>query len=392
MKPILPICSALAASLTLAHAHHGQEFFLLYDARVQQPLHGTLQQNFSFIDEGDDDSLSLSPSLSLGILPRTAFNLRADFSNDADQGWAYRSIEPGFQIDLTPPNLKLPIRIGFAASYQFGEGRESVHSHGATDLSGGTVAHVHDNNSTNSTAAATHVHDAGAAHDDTGTAAHDHSTHYHPPLVETPPGEDAGPDGLTAEEIAAINAANAAAAAAADAQAAAAAAQAASQTQPSANPAPAAKPKPKSKSPKKATTTGTTAATAAHSHSAGEPESGHSHSGSIHNHDDNLFTARLIFEADLTENTLLVGNLINVIPEGGDAAWGYAIGLRQRLRPGLSVGVEALGDFDRNKHQEVLGAVFWEPMHHVLLKVGVGTGLTAVSPDTTVRAGILWMF
>ncbi|MDB6069314.1 MAG: hypothetical protein JWL81_485 [Verrucomicrobiales bacterium] len=389
MKSFFPGFLALASSLTLAHAHHGQEFFLLYDARVQQPRHGVLQQNFSFIDEGDDDSLSLSPSLSLGVLPRTAFNLRADFADDANQGWTYRSIEPGFQIDLTPPNLKLPIRIGFAASYQFGEGGESTHTHGAADLSGETVAHVHDNNSTNSTAAATHVHAAGAAHDDTGTgtAAHDHSTHDHPPLVETPPGEDAGPDGLTAEEIAAINAANAAAAAAADAQAAAAAAQAASQAQAqAANTAPAAKPKPKSKSTKKAP------APAAHSHSADEAESGHSHSGSIHNHDDNLFTARLIFEADLTENTLLVANLINVIPEGGDVAWGYAIGVRQRLRPGLSVGVEALGDFDRNKHQEVLGAVFWEPMHHVLLKVGVGTGLTAISPDTTVRAGVLWMF
>ena len=56
------------------------------------------------------------------------------------------------------------------------------------------------------------------------------------------------------------------------------------------------------------------------------------------------------------------------------------------------MGVEALGDFDRNKHQEVLGAVFWEPMPHVLLKLGVGSGLTAASPDATLRAGVLWMF
>jgi hypothetical protein len=40
----------------------------------------------------------------------------------------------------------------------------------------------------------------------------------------------------------------------------------------------------------------------------------------------------------------------------------------------------------------VLGAVFWEPIPHVLLKLGVGTGLTSVSPDATLRAGVLWMF
>jgi hypothetical protein len=365
MKTFNPFLLATLWFLTPAHAHHGQEFFLLYDAGVQLPRHGILQQNFSFIDEGYDDSLSLSPSLSLGILPRTAFNLRTDFSDDAGTGWAYRSIEPGFQIDLTPPNLKLPIRIGFAASYQFAKGGSTGHVHGASSLSGSTVAHVHDS----STSTASHVHAGGMTQDDAGTAPHDHSAHDHPPLVETPPGEDAGPDGLTAEEIAAINAANAAA-----------------QTQPSV-PAPATVTKPKPKATKKAA-----AASAAHSHAAGDTDSGHSHSGSIHNHDDNLFSARLIIEADLTSDTLLVANLINVIPEGGDAAWGYAVGLRQRLRPGLSVGVEALGDFDRNKHQEVLGAVFWEPMHHVLLKLGVGTGLNATSPDPTVRAGVLWMF
>jgi len=371
MKTFSPFLLATLCFLTPAHAHHGQEFFLLYDAGVQLPRHGILQQNFSFIDEGDDDSLSLSPSLSLGILTRTAFNLRADFTDDAGTGWAYRSIEPGFQIDLTPPNLKLPIRVGFAASYQFAEGGSTGHVHGASDLSGSAVAHVHDS----STSTASHVHADGLTHDDTGAAPHDHSTHDHPPLVETPPGEDTGPDGLTAEEIAAINAANAAAQAQATATATA---------QPS---APSPKPTAKAKTPTK-----TPAASTGHSHAAGKTDSGHSHAGSIHNHDDNLFSARLILEADLTPDTLLVANLINVIPEGGDAAWGYAIGVRQRLRPGLSAGMEALGDFDRNKHQEVLGAFFWEPMPHVLLKLGVGTGLTSTSPDTTVRAGVLWMF
>lgn len=374
MKKILP---GLLASLILTsslHAHHGQEFFLLYDARVQQPGHGLLQGTFSFSDEGTDDSLGLSPSLSLGILPRTAFNLRADFVEEAGENWAYRSIEPGLQFDLTPPGLKVPVRLGLAVSYQFSEGGShggAGHSHSAQDLSGGSVGHVHDSSSTS-----THSHSGSSTSG--GSAPHDHSSHYHPPVNPTPspnptpvPPEDQGPDGLTPEEIAAMEAANAAANQAAAAQTA------------------AARPKPAKAKKQSAPKAKTEPATHAHDEASG---GGHSHSGSIHNHEDNLFTARLIFEADLTPSTLLVGNLIGVVPEGGSAAWGYAVGLRQRVRPGLSVGVEALGDFNSHGHQEVLGAVFWEPMHHVLIKVGAGTGLTAVSPDATIRAGVLWMF
>jgi hypothetical protein len=364
---------AFLSGVSSLHAHHGQEFFLLYDAQVQKPMHGILQGNFSFIDEGTDDSIGLSPSLSLGILPRTAFNLRADFTDEAGDGWAYRSIEPGFQFDLTPPNLKLPVRFGLAVAYQFSEGGGSgSHSHGASDLSGGSVAHVHDG------AAAGHSH-AGSS----GDAPHDHSTHYHPPApVSSGSGgsvPDQGPDGLTAEELAAMEAENAAAQAAANAQ---------QQAQAQAAAAAAAR---RAKAEQKAAAKAQRKAESSHDHSHAE-EGGHSHSGSIHNHDDNLFTARLIFEADLTPNTLLVGNLISVLPEGGSAAWGYAVGVRHRFHPRFAMGIEALGDFDSKGHQEVLGAVFFEPMHHVLLKVGVGTGLTAVSPDATIRAGVLWMF
>ncbi len=363
MKSFLP-AAFMAASILFnspARAHHGQEFFLLYDVRVQKPLHGILQGQFSFIDEGADDSIGLSPSLSLGILPRTAFNLRADFTDEAADSWAYRSIEPGFQLDLTPPYLKLPIRFGVAVSYQF-SGGSSSHSSGTTDLSGSTVAHVHDDSASQTT----HPPSTSSA-----AAGHDHLTHDHGTPLVSQPGVDLGPDALTPEELAAIEAENAA--------------NTAAQTPAAVPPsAPAtAKPKPKPKPTAEA-----------HDHASHDhaEASRHSHSGGIHNHDDNLFTASLIFEADVTPDTLLVGNLISVLPEGGSAAWGYAIGVRHRFRPGLAVGVEALGDFDSHGHQEVLGAVFWESVHHVLLKVGVGTGLTSVSPDATLRAGVLWVF
>ena len=66
-------------------------------------------------------------------------------------------------------------------------------------------------------------------------------------------------------------------------------------------------------------------------------------------------------EADLTPTTLLVANVISVLPDGKSAAWGYGLGLRQKLRPDFSIGVEAVGDFDRHGEHEVIGAVYWEP-------------------------------
>jgi hypothetical protein len=227
-------------------------------------------------------------------------------------------------------------------------------------LSGGTVAYVHDDSASQTTQTSS---------TSSAAAGHDHSTHDHATAPVSQPGVDPGPDALTPEEQAAIEAENAA--------------NAASQTPAAVTPSSPAPAKPKPKPSAEVHDH------ASHDHAG---ESGHSHSGSIHNHDDNLFTARLIFEADFTRNTLLVGNLISVLPEGGSAAWGYAIGVRHRFRPDLAVGVEALGDFDSQGHQEVLGAVFWEPIPHVLLKLGVGTGLTSVSPDATLRAGVLWMF
>src|SRR5690606_14598592 len=105
----------------VAHAHHGQEFFLLYDARIPAAGHGLLQSNFSYSDEGEDDSFSLSPGISWGILPRTSFNLKASFTDDAGEGWDYQAIEPGLQFDLPPRRWTFPVRVGLAVSYQFAE-------------------------------------------------------------------------------------------------------------------------------------------------------------------------------------------------------------------------------------------------------------------------------
>lgn len=342
MKSLLSSLLATSLLLASARADHGQEFFLLYDAKVRAPGHGSVQSTFSFLDEGDDDTLSLSPGFTLGVLPRTALSVRADFADEASSSWAYRAIEPGFQIDLTPKNLKLPIRFGLSASYQFAEPEAASDALEVHSVSGHHLEEASRPPSSSSMTPAP-LHDHGA---------HDHSSD---PLPS--PGVDLGPDALTPEELAAMSAA-----------ASPPASAAAPRTQ---SPAPA-QPKP---SPH-------------HSHAA----SGHTHAGGIHNHEDNLFTARLALEVDFSPDTLLIGNLISVLPSGGSASWGYAVGLRQRFLPQLSCGLEALGDFSTDGHHEALAALYWEPIHHLILKTGLGTGLTSTSPDASLRAGLVWIF
>lgn len=387
----LPLLLILAFTPS-AQAHHGQEFFLLNDAKVQSPGSGLIQSTFSFSDEGYADSLRLTSGIIIGVLPRTAISVIGDFSQEEGENWRYQSIEPSLLFDLTPKNLRLPVRFGISFGYQFAEGGDEVleHSPGVTAVSGETMEHSHTASESESEA---HTHSSNtntntnAGTGGSSTEPHDHSTHDHGTGggTTTPPAQPGGennPDALTPEEIAAMNGGGGPATPPATAPAAA--------TQ---SPSTAAAPKSKSSSKKSSKSSSKTAPTAHdHADAADAHAHSHSHENSIHNHDDNLFTSRFSFEADLTQSTLLVGNLICAVPEGGSAAWGYGLGLRQRLRPGLSVGVEALGDFNRHSYQEALGAVYWEPMHHVILKVGAGTGLSSTSPDATVRAGLLWMF
>lgn len=120
-------------------------------------------------------------------------------------------------------------------------------------------------------------------------------------------------------------------------------------------------------------------------------DDGHTHSG-IHAHGTSGLRVRLVADTDLTESLKFAANFISVVPEDGDAVWGYAVGLRHSFNHDLAIGAEAMGDFDGNGHHEVLGAVYWSPCQPVLIKLGVGTGLTAEGPDLAVRGGCVWSF
>jgi hypothetical protein len=124
----------------------------------------------------------------------------------------------------------------------------------------------------------------------------------------------------------------------------------------------------------------------------GAEEEGHHGGGSsIHDHEDSTFITRFITEADLGDFKAVL-NLINVAPDHGKSAWGYAVGIRRPMTDVLSVGVEALGDLKSGGWQEVVAAAYFEPSHTLTLKLGLGCGLTEAAPDFSLRTGFVYRF
>ena len=127
-----------------------------------------------------------------------------------------------------------------------------------------------------------------------------------------------------------------------------------------------------------------------HVHSHG---GSHSHGG-IHRHGESGLYSRLVLEADVTEDTHAVFNLINFVSGSGSGpGFGYGCGLRHEFNHDFAMGLEMLGDFrsQGSSHQILLTTMFGLPKH-VSLRFGVGGGLTKASPDFTMHSSILWRF
>jgi hypothetical protein len=127
-----------------------------------------------------------------------------------------------------------------------------------------------------------------------------------------------------------------------------------------------------------------------HEHDEAEA-GGHEHPG-IHQHGIDAFHARFVMEGTLPCGTRVVGNLIGLMPDDGDAALGYALGIRRQLSHQLGFGLEVTGDFSAHDYQEAAVGMYYSPIHPVTLKLGLGTGLNSSSPDLTVRTGAVWKF
>ena len=126
-----------------------------------------------------------------------------------------------------------------------------------------------------------------------------------------------------------------------------------------------------------------------HHHHEVEPV--HHHGGSVHNHDGTGLVSRLSFEVG-SEASKLVANLISFVEDGGDAAWGYAVGARHKFTKELALGVEAMGDFESDGWHEIVGAAYIEPISSLTLKLGAGFGLTEATPDFVLHTGFIIRF
>lgn len=103
------------------------------------------------------------------------------------------------------------------------------------------------------------------------------------------------------------------------------------------------------------------------------------------------FENRFIIETSVTEKLGFVVNLLNTVHEA-KARWGYASGVRYEFRENLGGSIEAIGDFqDGGKHQ-VFSSLWWEPREGVVLRLGVGAGLSERAEDFTMLSGIVLEF
>lgn len=128
-----------------------------------------------------------------------------------------------------------------------------------------------------------------------------------------------------------------------------------------------------------------------HHEDEAEPHT-HGEGGGIDDHDSNLWHTRLLIEADLSEKTKAVFNLIGVFPQAGDAAWGYGLGVRHLVLETLALGLEARGDFASRGQHELLVGSYWSPVHDFTVRLGCGFGLTDETPDFVLRTGVIWRF
>lgn len=105
----------------------------------------------------------------------------------------------------------------------------------------------------------------------------------------------------------------------------------------------------------------------------------------------NQVETRLIVERDLTEELGAVFNVLTTLHEG-NVRWGYATGVRYEFRENLGTSLEAIGDFESAGKHQVFGGVWWEPKEGIVLRTGVGAGLSKRAEDFTMLTGLLFEF
>lgn len=338
----------LLFSSPAVQAHHGDEFMLLEDYELPELWKGLVSSGFDWARYDGLDTFSTESSVFISIAPRVGFSIGSEFNDEGD-GWRYAQVTPRLHFQLTPPDAEFPLHLGFSIGYQFVDGaagfgtkRVRVVTYETQDCgcggsSLGTVSVV--------TTSTTSSSSSGPPPCD--------------PLVDVdcpaapspkPAPKHAGHSGTTVAPTVVTTVSGGGGS---------------------------------SKKGKTKTVRKVTYETV--------PEAPGYEGGGIHNHDDNLWTARFVAELDLGSTRILL-NLLGLAPEGRGPSWGYAAGIRQQLTHSLGVGLESMGDFSSEGLHEMVLACYFSPAHSVTLKLGAGLGLTDASPDFTLRTGLVWRF
>lgn len=327
-----------------ARAHHGQEFLVVQDASVPSLWSGSVFGGLEWSREGSADEIGQEPGFMVGLGSRFALGTTVGFTG-SENDWSFESVSPFALYEITPPTSR--VRVAVIAGYHFAD-NSLGESAAATPLS--VVTPTAETASAPSSAIA-----------------------IAPPPPDPDPDPPCGPAyGPDAPPC------------------------------PDASPSPTGRhyrhagheppPPAPSPTPTRPATTKNSKATAGPAKSTQLPSAATRDYDGIHRHDEDHAFARLVLEADLTENDKLIVNLIGLWPDSGRPAWGYAAGFRHSFSHAFAAGLEAIGDFgDANEHEMIVGGYF-SPTHHLSLKLGAGIGLTDASPDFSLRTGLVWRF
>lgn len=396
-------------------AHHGDEFFVLEDYEIPSILGGHLSAAFDWEKYNSADEFGAETMLMLTLAPQMAFSVSGSAADHGD-GWRFSAVTPRFHVQLTPPKWELPLRVSLSFGYQFVDGAAGGSSSGGPSVVTyekiyEQVPYTYTVSTANGAARLTRPRprvvtktievpvtttvtvtsgssgssggtSGGTSGSTTGgtTGGTGGGSNYDPSLdvdyiPPAPPhsGHDHTDTGTTTTTTVTTT-----------------------QTQQvvvqSASSGAGGSGTGRRRQPATTTTTytGTTTKVKTVKHvtqQVSEPQSEYG----IHNHDQNLWTGRLIVEGDFGRTKVLF-NLIGLAPEGEKPAWGYAAGIRRQITHSFGLGLESIGDFaDEGMHEMILGG-YVNPSHALTVKLGVGFGLTEASSDFSVRTGFTWRF
>ncbi len=417
----------------VARAHHGRDFLIVQDYYLPGLSDGVLLTSFEYSRTGTDYEFGIEPEILIGVLPRVAVGVSVGFTDQTGMSWAYESVMPSVHIQLSPPDSDFPIRFAVSAGYEFAREHDG-HTHGTVTTSSSSPSTSGKSASTSSSRRSSSSSSTSSRRSASGSSSNGGGG-----IVRAVTSMLGGAGDQAVASAPAPTSSPMVAAAPADYG------TASTTTDPATTPTNGGSPDFNPDAPPDGGSTGTGgtgggsgdghnhnhggsghnhgSGSASHSHTNdaghdhgndadhshdggdhahGEGETGHDHGngkkghhdhqGTIHVHGQDAFIGRFIMETDLSDEAKLVVNLINVLPDDGTAAWGYAAGIRQNLTHSLSLSLEAMGDFSADGYHEInLGAIA-VPNHHLSVRVGAGIGLTEASPDWSLRGGVVWRF